>query len=420
MIASFWLWIVLVILLILLVTKLIRNACLSVQLYRQEIISNVQKSNCYEDKPNMNDYFYTMSVSLIEILRELNSSCSTNPNPFPSSFSRFVYSFSRTKTNQIINSISIISGISALIAFIILLLLWRSIFNLYKKRIMILRQGKKPFPEFNTANPVKVTSYTNLQVWLGLISFLLAWIFVFIILFIIPAIYWFVSKEFLYMLLRYLLYFIIIVIVYQIIFGILIQKIMMKYFTDKKKIIDRTAFSIYDFLKFFMTIFSGATSSIKKLFGIGGGSILSIFRLDDKTKFDESYAAMMLIDHEINNPILRIFSNYLIQFVSSRKIIFQKRISKENNENLEDTEQEQELNVIKYHPITHEPIQKEKIRKIFLLLLTLSSNKNLKELRKKAIKIEKRKQKFQKEKEEKMQRMVQKNLKQKEESKKEK
>ncbi|KAJ5078173.1 heat shock protein [Anaeramoeba ignava] len=406
MIVSFWLWIVLVILLILLITKLIRSSCLITQLYRQQVIGNVQQNQCFEDKPNEGDYSNAISIYGVELIQELDSTYSNNPNPFPNSFSRFIYSFSRNKINQILNAISITSGISGLIAFIILLLLWRSIFKLYKKRIMLLRQGKKPFAGFDTADPVKVTSYTNLQVWLGLISFFLAWVFVFIILFIIPAIYWFISKQFLYGVFKYFIYFASTLIVYQIIFGFIAQKIMRKYFTYKKKITDRTAFSIYDFIKFFMTIISGATLSIKKLLGMGGGSILSIFRLDDKKSFDESYAAMMLIDHETNNPILRIFSNYLINFVNQKKIMFQKIFPKGINQDLLNKKKRTQLTFIEYHPISHEPIQKEKIRKIFLFLLTLSSNKNLKELRKKALKIEKRRKELKKEKEEKVEKLI--------------
>ncbi|KAJ5079546.1 heat shock protein [Anaeramoeba ignava] len=123
MIVSFWLWIVLVILLILLITKLIRSSCLITQLYRQQVIGNVQQNQCFEDKPNEGDYSNAISIYGVELIQELDSTYSNNPNPFPNSFSRFIYSFSRNKINQILNAISITSGISGLIAFIILLLL---------------------------------------------------------------------------------------------------------------------------------------------------------------------------------------------------------------------------------------------------------------------------------------------------------
>ncbi|KAJ5070488.1 hypothetical protein M0811_10960 [Anaeramoeba ignava] len=400
LLASFWLWVVLVALLILFCTKLFRSACLSIQLYRQQIIGDLQQGSCFNDRPDISDYPETVSVYAIQLINQFSDYCPIDQKPLENSFKNFMYRFSRYQVNKIMNAISVVTGISAFIAFIILLLLWRSIFNLYRKRIMLLRQGKKPFNDFDQAKTVLVTSYTNLQIWLGLISFLVVWIIVFIILFLIPALYWFVSKDFVVKVITVIIIFLAIVFVYQIIFGIVIQKIMNKYFVDKEQITNRTAFSIYDFIKFFMTVFSGATSAVKKLLGTTGGSVSTIFRLDDEKSIDESYSAMMLIDHQTNNPILRVFANYLMNLLKHQKQMI--RHITEKKPDISEKEISMAVSYLENHPITGEPFEIEKIRKKYLFLLTIAANKKIQELRKNVIETERKRKEFLKQKEDKI------------------
>ncbi|KAJ5075821.1 hypothetical protein M0811_06683 [Anaeramoeba ignava] len=171
MLTAFWLWIVLVILLILLFTKLIKSAYSLVQFSRQQTIGDIGYSQCFNNKPTMSNYTDYISIYGVELIQQIDKSFTEDRDPLDNPISKYIYSFSREKINTILNAVSVISGVAVLFAFGILLLLWRSIFKLYRKRIMLLRQGKKPFKGYGSVDPIQVTSYTNLQVWVGVIAF---------------------------------------------------------------------------------------------------------------------------------------------------------------------------------------------------------------------------------------------------------
>ncbi|KAJ5068224.1 RNA polymerase iii transcription initiation factor b [Anaeramoeba ignava] len=404
LIAAFWLWILLSALVILLLTRLIQKATFMVIFSRQEIIGEVQKNNCFKDKPSLSDYESSFSIPGILLMNEISQNCSFSNNPLDSSFSNYIYSFSRYEVEEIMNAISVTAGISGFVAFIILVLLWRSLFKKYRKRIMILRQGKKPFPDFESANPVNVTSFTNTQIWVGLISFVFLWILVFIILFLIPGIYWFISDRVLTRFIGISISIIIAFIVYKIVFGIILQKIVAKYLIKNGKVINRSIFSYYEFVKFFMTIFTGATAAVKKFLKRSGGLISSVFKLGEKKSVDESYASMLFIDHETNNPIIRVFAHYL-----SISNLAKQRIYNENFSQKSESVQKENLispSIIEYEAIYSDFVQIEKIRKKFLLLLTLSTNQKIRDLRNKIIEENNKRIKFLEEKEEQLRKMI--------------
>ncbi|KAJ5079923.1 hypothetical protein M0811_14341 [Anaeramoeba ignava] len=409
LLTAFWLWVIMSAILVLLITQLFRSITLSILWYRQEEIGKIQQSNCFDNKPVLSDYPPTsLSAGAALLIKSIDKQCNEDISALGNIWAEFIKKIPPDMISKVCNAFSVIMGIASFLAFIIMCVQWRSIFKLYRKRIMILRQGKTPFEEYEETDVSEVTSFTNLQIWLGLIAYVLAWLVTFFVLLVIPAVIWlmlyFLTKAILLRILLVIFIIILVVIFYQFVIIYLVQKLVKTYFIDDNTIMNRTVFSIYDFIKFFISIFSSATDAAKRLIGASGVSVsYSLFRLDLEGSMDSSYSAMMKIDHQTNNPILRVFMNYMMNYL----IHLRKEIQKIHKNTFDITNEEisMTLSYFDHHPVTGEESRKEKLRRRFILLLTLATNKSL---RKRGIIIRKtkRKKKALKKKEEKIWMMI--------------
>ncbi|KAJ5079921.1 hypothetical protein M0811_14339 [Anaeramoeba ignava] len=410
LLTAFWLWVIMSAILVLLITQLVRSLRISLLWYRQEEIGKIQQSYCFDNKPVLSDYPSTsLSIGAALLINSIDKQCNEDISALGSIWAEFIQQIPPNTISKVCNVFSVIMGIASFLAFIIMCVQWRSIFKLYRKRIMILRQGKTPFDEYEETDVSKVTSFTNLQIWLGLIAYVLVWFLTFLVLLIIPAVIWlmlyFLNKTILLQFLLVIFIIILVVIFYQFVIIYLVQKLVKNFFIDDNTIINRTVFSIYDFIKFFISIFSSATDAAKRLIGASGVSVYySLFRLDLEGSMDSSYSAMMKIDHQTNNPILRVFMNYMMNYL----IHLRKEIQKIHKNTFDATNEEisMTLSYFDHHPVTGEESRREKLRRRFILLLTLATNKSLREKRETAIQNENRKKKALKKKEEEIWMMV--------------